>query len=176
MKERTIIGIDPGKSGGIAVYGKRKIQAVAMPEDFDGLKDYLQYVYDTYENIYVFFEKVQAYISDDEEPGKKFGINKMLANQKEVITVLRMIGFKNVIEVYPISWQTTLELKKKGEETKTERKNRFKTYAQNCFPEITITLKTADAVLLVQFGLYKFANDIDWIYKRLNNSNQLKAF
>jgi hypothetical protein len=174
--KNTIVTIDPGASGGIAVFSNGRIQAVAMPSDVNEMNSYFQYLNSTYEDIFVFIEKVQAYGKDDDEPGKKFAINKMLANYQQVLTVVKLCGFR-FVEVYPVSWQTSLGLKmpkSEGEETKTQRKNRYKEYAQNCFPELKVNLKTSDALCLVQFALVKIQNDIGWIRERIQNETQSK--
>jgi hypothetical protein len=121
----------------------------------------------------VFIEKVQLYGGGDDAPGKKFAIQKMLANYEQVLTVIKLAGLRYV-EVYPITWQTTCGLKRYKvpgvrEETKTERKKRYKEYAQECFPEVKVNLKTSDALCLIQFALLKIQNDIDWIRERLQN-------
>jgi len=175
-EKQTLITIDPGASGGIAVFTRNGVQAVKMPKSVAEMNDYFQYINNTYENVVVFIEKVQAYISDDAEPGKKFAINKMLANYQQILTVVKLCGFRYV-EVYPISWQTTMGLKIKGEdETKTERKNRYKDFAQNIFPELKVTLQTSDALCLIQFALLKIENDMGWIRERLQNVKNENLF
>lgn len=176
--KQTIIGIDPGSSGAIAIYHNGRIQAVKMPKDVYEMKQYFEYIKDTYDHIVVFIEKVQAYGKEDDLPGKKFAINKMLANYQQVLTVVKLAGFR-FIEVYPVSWQSTLGLKlpkSEGEESKTERKNRYKIYAQNCFPELKVNLNTCDALCLVQFAFIKIENDMSWIREKLQNEKESNLF
>lgn len=175
-QKQTIIAIDPGSSGGIAVFTKSGVQAVKMPKSVSEMNDYFIYIKNTYENVVVFIEKVQAFSSDDDSPGKKFAINKMLANYQQVLTVVKLCGFK-FIEVYPISWQTSLGLKIKGkEESKTERKNRYKDFSQNIFPELKVTLQTSDALCIIQFALLKIESDMKWIRERLQNVEKDNLF
>jgi hypothetical protein len=178
-EKQTIVAIDPGASGGIAILNNGRIQAVKMPESVQEMQSYFNYINDTFQNVVVFIEKVQAYGSDDDDtPGKKFGINKMLANYQQVLTVIQLTGFR-FVEVYPISWQTTLGLKlpkSEGTETKTQRKNRYKDYAQKLFPEVSVNLKTCDALCLIQFAKVKIQHDIDWIRERLQNVKKEKLF
>lgn len=207
---KTIIAIDPGKSGGIALLANGKTTAVKMPKDVKELSVYLKMILDTYEEPIVFIEKVQAYRGktldelkeqiimlrddfkdpetffdelkflidgQDDAPGKKFGINKMLANYTELLTVIKLLSIP-LIEVYPVSWQSTLGLKIRKEKiTKTERKNRYKEFAQRSFPELgKITLATSDALCLVQFALYKYLHDPRWIEERMENKKQNNLF
>lgn len=179
--KNTIITIDPGANGGIAVFANGKIQAVKMPKTIIEMNDYFTFVKSTYENIFVFIEKVQAYSTGDDAPGKKFGINKMLANYNQLLTVIKLQGFR-FVEVYPISWQTTLGLKIKRPkgindgQFKTMRKNLYKEYAQSSFPSLKVTMATSDALCLVMFAGEKIEQDIGWIRERIQNgkSDQMK--
>jgi hypothetical protein len=124
----------------------------------------------------IFEEFIKVLNSDDDVPGKKFGINKMLANYAELTTVIQLIGFPWV-EVYPVSWQSSLGLRiHKDTRSKTERKNSYKDYAQNCFPELKITHATGDALCLVAFGQKKLKHDPRWIRERLNDPSKSGLF
>jgi len=176
----TIVAIDVGLGGGIAVFSNGKVQAVNMPKDVLQMQEYFRYLKETYENIVVFIEKVQMYGAGDDAGGKKFAINKMLANYQQVLTVVKLAGIRYV-EVYPISWQTTLGLKVakvkgEAEETKTQRKNRYKEYAQRIFPEVKVNLKTSDALCIVKFALVKIDDDINWVRERIQNKQIDKMF
>jgi hypothetical protein len=208
--KKTIIAIDPGASGGIAVFANGKIQAVKMPKNVREMKDYLEFQVETHGECIVYIEKVQSYrgkknedLKDefldlfeihkldpivlfekyetfreggDDAPGKKFGINKMLANYTELLTVIKLLSIP-FIEVYPISWQSTLSLRMKGEKiSKTERKNRYKDYSQNCFPELKVNLATSDALCLIQFAFTKQTTDPSWIEQRVQNKIEKSLF
>lgn len=55
-------------------------------------------------------------------------------------------------EVSPRKWQGALGITPRGKtETKTQFKNRLKALAQQWFPNVPITLKTADALLLAEY-------------------------
>lgn len=164
----TIIAIDPGSSnGGIAVYSGGIVEAVRVPDTPIKLQEYLLEKKKMYENITVFIEKVQPFVSDSDQKGKRFRIQKLLANYRELVTVIQLCRIKYV-EVPPITWQTTLELKWKPKPEQQERKRRYKRYAQRCFPSLNkVTLYTADALCIVQFALVKIDEDINWIRSRL---------
>lgn len=175
--KQTILAIDPGAGGGIALLTNGTVHAVPMPKDVDEMNQYFTYIFNTYENIIVIIEKVSLWGKADDAPGKKFGIQKMLKNYEQLLTVIKMIGFR-FIEVPPVTWQTTLGLKMKKDkgmeysEFKSFRKRVYKEYATKCFPTIKrVTLKTSDALCLLRFGIVKIDNDIDWIRERLQNNN-----
>lgn len=180
-KRKTIIAIDPGKSGGIAIYSDGRATASKMPSGIKEFDSILKSWDSTYEDIIVFIEKVQAYGVGDDAPGKKFGINKMLKNYNQLLASFEINRVKYV-EVYPISWQSTLKLKKKAikgqpKETKTERKNRYKEYAERCFPEIEkVTHAIGDALCILQFSLVKIKQDPKWISDRMVKSNDESLF
>lgn len=166
--KKTIIGIDPGKQGGIGFHNDSKAYAVKMPPTVPEINKYLKYIIETYQNPIIFIEKVQAFKTDnDDSSGKMFGINKMLANYNQLLTVIQLLEIPYV-EVYPISWQTTLKLKiKKDKRTKTERKRSYKEFAQSKFPLLKVNLATSDSLCLVQFGIEKWENDFSWIKERI---------
>ena len=177
-EKQTIVAIDPGTSGGIAIFSKNRIQAVKMPSDVQKMDEYFKFILATYPNVVVFIEKVQAFTSDDDAPGKKFAINKMLANYQQILTVVKLNGFR-FIEVYPVSWQSSLGLKlpkSEGDESKSQRKNRYKDFSQNCFPELKVNLNTCDALCLIQFALLKISTDINWVRERIQNNKPEKLF
>jgi hypothetical protein len=125
----------------------------------------------------VLFEKYESFREGgDDAPGKKFGINKMLANYTELLTVIKLLSIP-FIEVYPISWQSTLGLRMKGEKiTKTERKNRYKKFSQDCFPELKVNLVISDALCLIQFAFTKQTMDPRWIKDRIQNNVEQSLF
>lgn len=165
--KKIIIGIDPGKQGGIAFKSHNNVNAVKMPPSVPEINKYLKYLIETYENPIIFIEKVQAFKNDNDSDGKMFGINKMLANYNQLLTVIQLLEVPYV-EVYPISWQTTLGLKiKKDKRSKTERKRSYRDFAQRHFPSLKINLATADSLCLVLFGQEKWINDFDWIKERV---------
>lgn len=176
MEAKTIIGIDPGAGGGIALYShKSGISVVKMPKDINALNDYLRHIKETYEAPLCFLEKVSKYRGEADAGGKQFGIDKMLANFEQLKTVLTLSGIPYV-QVAPISWQAGLKLRKKGEEKK-DRKNRYKAAAAKYYPEIKrVTLWNADAICLVHFARLKFNTDIDWIIDKLPAAASKKLF
>lgn len=176
MIYKTIIAIDPGAGGGIAYFNKGRTTAGEMPGNLIDLYSHLQRIQKENENCIVFIEKVQAFKSDNDEGGKNFGINKMLYNFAQIMALIEILRL-DYIHIYPISWQSGLGLKVKNDQrTKTERKNSYKQYAANCFPEAKVTLSTADALCLLQFALTAFTSRTRWIQDRIVKAPPLKLF
>lgn len=162
-----IIGIDPGANGGIAVLRPNlQLQTIKMPKDLSELRDYLRYIKDISKSPIVFIEKVQLR-SDDvkDNPGKAFRIQQLLMSFQRLKDFIEVEGIPYIL-MHPISWQTTLKLRKQAE-SKTERKNRYKEAAEYYYPGLKATLWNADAVLILHAGRVKLKNDPNWIMASL---------
>jgi hypothetical protein len=186
MEYDKIIGIDPGASGGIAIYSKSGLGCSKMPmvevhknghkrnrTDIEGLATIFADQKKDYRPI-VFIEKVQAFGSDTDAPGKRFNIQKMLANYEALLTVIKMSGIP-MIEVPPRTWQSYLGLVKKGVE-KSQRKKIYQRAAQSYYPTTKATLWNSDAICLVQFGRMKNKFDPDWIKDQINEQEEQLIF
>lgn len=172
-----VMGIDPGANGAISHIKNDVVTAVKMPKDFMQIVDYFKHLKSISENPICMIEKVSVR-PGDERGGKIFRVQSMMRNYNELINALKVADIK-FIEVYPQTWQSVLRLKKKieneqldqlwkeailksGKESKaarsiqakikSKRKNRYKMFAQNIFPEIKCTLANCDALLLLQFA------------------------
>ena len=164
LKVDAVIGIDPGKQGGIAIYTKEDgmVRTVRMPEDVNELNALLEYYKENYQPI-VFLEKLNLHRSDTETPGKVFGITKLLANFEQLRSVLDLCGIPYAM-VHPLSWEHRLGLRVKGlREDKAERKRRYRDIAAKEYPGNKVTLWNADALLIMHFGRYVLANDLNWV-------------
>lgn len=152
-----IIAIDPGKSGGIAVHNKAgKTMCFPMPQtdgDVVGFFDDIPASYcDENELIHVVMEKVSGFAGGPGQPGSamfKFG---------DCTGFLRGVVMVNkfpVELVTPQKWQKSLSLGTRGKMTKVEWKNKLKNMAQQLYPMLRreITLKTADALLILEYAL-----------------------
>lgn len=157
-----IIGIDPGKGGGIAVWRpNHKTQAIKMPENLMDLKEWFDYMQDISVPI-VFIEKLQLRTTDmTDNPGKVFRINKLLADFEKLKTIMTICNIPFVL-VNPMKWQSELKLRIKGE-IKEVRKNRYRSIAGNKYPEVKATLWNADALLIMHFGRYMLKNNLNWV-------------
>lgn len=164
----AILGIDPGKGGGIAIYTKEDglVRTVKMPSDTDELADLLAYYVDNYKPI-AFLEKLNVRRGDTAVPGKIFGIEKMLENYGQLKTTLELMGVPFCM-VHPLSWENKLGLRIRGlREEKAERKRRYASVAARWYPGNRVTLWNADALLIMHFGRYALANDLNWVRENL---------
>lgn len=147
FKDRKLIGIDPGKAGGIAVYSidkRRLIEVVKMPEAPQDLLNFLRlYKY----NSVCYLEKVGGLPGMGGSAmfnfGKGFGWLEM---------ALLSLKIPNN-EVIPARWMKSLSLGVRGHKTKTEWKNKLKIEAQKLFPNVKVTLCISDALLILKYGV-----------------------
>lgn len=182
MKQiNSIIGIDPGVKGGIALYRSGRATVYRMPEDLNRLKGLLQQEKELGETI-VFIEKLSVRPDDVTSEngaanmGKLYRIQKMMANFEQLKAIISVCDVPYIL-VHPMKWQNKLGLRKNGEkEEKGERKNRYKEVAQELYPYIKTTLWNADALLIMHFGRYMLEHCPIWIKQNLPTSVQPNLF
>ena len=161
-----IIGIDPGKSGGIAVWRQNhKTEVIKMPGDLMELKQWFEYMKSICRPL-VFVEKVQLRPDDiTDNPGKAFRVQKLLSEFEKLKTIIAMCDVPFVL-VHPQKWQNELKLRVKGEE-KPERKKRYQRAAADYYPDVKATLWNADALMIMHFGRYILHNKPRWVLENL---------
>lgn len=186
MKISAVIGIDPGSNGGIAVFVPgHNTKALKMPKDITELRDFFTYYKDNFKPI-VFLEKVSVRPDDVKADadgktnmGKLYRIQQMMANFEHLKAIIEMSGIPYVL-VHPGKWTAYLGLRlirKIGpKETKQERKNRYKEFAQKNYPGINVTLWNADALNILHFGRKVLVNDPNWVKANLPEREYQKLF
>ena len=149
----TIIGIDPGLSGGIAVIAPpgmkpRTIQgfiakevlivAVKMPETEKDIFDFLSNTKETCGEVFAILENVHAMPKQGVASTWKFGQNY---GALRMALIALGIPFETVA---PGVWQRRMGCLSKGDKNITKRK------AQELFPGLKITHAIADALLIAE--------------------------
>jgi len=159
-----IVGIDPGMSGGIAKLkqsGERWIpSAIHMPVTERGIADHLWSLYAESQNegieLICFLEQVQVMpaIRRVKGPG---GTVRQEVNSGIVSTAKFMQGYGylrgciitigiTLEDIRPQAWQKALGCMTRG------NKNISKGKAQELFPQLRITHKIADCLLIAEYG------------------------
>lgn len=144
---KRILAIDPGMSGGIAYHGHGGIILDSMPTTDQDVSTLILDRLGITDVVYI--EKVGGYVGGKGAPGSamfNFGRNVGFLHGLIASTKTR------VIEVTPQRWQKTLgagNSKTHG----TRWKGHLKGLAQQRQPSLHITLKTADAVLILEHAL-----------------------
>ena len=157
---RTIlIAIDPGASGGMAVWNGEEVTAMPMPgveaEIAEAIADaaeldYMRSIRCRSHNAVCYLEKVGGFVAGNKAPGsamfnfgRNFGFILGALAAFEIPTVL----------VTPQAWQKALGLGHRDKDTdKAAWKNKLKAEAWRLYPALKPTLKTADALLILEFA------------------------
>lgn len=183
LKISAVIGVDPGKNGGLAVYVPGdSVKTAKMPKDLTDLRDFFAYYVETYKPI-VFLEKLTVR-PDDITPdasgkanmGKLFRIQKMMANYEHLKALIETAGIPYVM-VHPAKWQSSLNLRIKGvKEEKAERKKRYQQKTQTLYPGVKVTLWNSDALLIMHFARWVLINESSWVKANLPVREHDKLF
>lgn len=156
---KTIIAIDPGRSGGMAVSAFGAKLCHAMPATEGDVLDLLrslksgadiESVPGSPAEMICVLEEVGGF-AGQAQPGSamfKFG-----ANYGFIKGVVQTLGIKLEL-VRPQVWQKAFGLgTASGCASKTEWKNKLKAEAQRRFPQLKVTLSTADALLMLEWRM-----------------------
>jgi hypothetical protein len=158
---RTVyMGVDPGKSGGIALlFSDRgnivKVIATHMP---DTPKDVFEWIRDAavidakdllgFKECIAIIEQVGGYTGEGQPGSAMFNFGKGVGHLEMALLACNI----PTESVPPRKWQKALGISgKKKTETKTQWKNRLKSVAQRLFPSEKVTLATADALLIATY-------------------------
>lgn len=145
---KTQFAIDPGKSGGIAVrYPCDNVLAFPMPATEGDLRDLFVRLYNPDNPTVAYVEKVGGYIGGPGAPGSamfNFGRNFGF-----ILGAFASLYIRTEL-ITPQQWQKRLSLGTSKGMRPVEWKNKLKEEAQRRFPDLTVTLKTADALLILE--------------------------
>lgn len=142
------VGIDPGKSGGIAwITESGNAAAVRMPETERDLWDLLKGMFDQFEPKKVYLEKVGVMPGEGVSSAFSFGKNYGMLRGMLIATQMPFD------DVRPLRWQKMFSLPtiKACGGSKVAKKNTHKAKAQQLFPQLKITHATADALLIAEY-------------------------
>ena len=152
----NIIAIDPGKSGGLAVWDGSRAHIFNCPET---QKEILELVFNIYErfgpNLKAYIEKVHSWGKHPSRCPKCKSIIMMPQGSKSIWTFaenyaswkMALLALEIPLEEISVSkWQRKLGTLPKD---KQDRKREIKRRMQLAYPYLKITLKTADALAIL---------------------------
>lgn len=170
----TLIAIDPGASGGIAVLSGASAAGWPMPDTVRDLCDMLLAVRVGSDGVKCYMEEVGGYVGGVGQPGSAMFAFGKSVGQVEGVLVGLGIPFETV---RPQKWQKGLgvvpKITLRGDYTgmspeeaqaerkrianlnaaaKREQKNKLKDFAQRLFPGLKVTLKNCDALLILEYA------------------------
>lgn len=139
--ERVFIGIDPGKNGGMAWIIDREVTAITMPS----LDEKVSFPSELVKgNVICILEQVHASPQMGVSSAFNFGMHYGF------LKAWCLSMFKEVVHVTPQKWQAALNCRTGGDKKVSLKK------AKELFPDVHVTLKTADALLLAYYGYMKY--------------------
>lgn len=153
------LGIDPGMNGGIAVIGDTKYMAIPMPDTEKELWDFL-HPFGT-PSIRSLYHSPQSYAILEKVGGvhaKHYGRADMghtsfVFGKNYGICLMALIAAGIHYDlVHPRTWQKHYSLRREKSEKNSLLKGRIKEIAKKLFPKTKVTLKTADALLIAEYG------------------------
>lgn len=140
-----IMAIDPGVNGGIAVYDT--VAKIATAENMPVPPGDLSECIEVYKPDVCYLEKVGGMPGQGGSAMFNFGYGFGCLNQCLYDHHIK------TITVTPQKWQKALQLgTRKKSQSKTEWKNKLKAKAQQLYPDIKVTLKTSDALLILEYA------------------------
>ncbi len=163
MNKTFVIGIDPGKNGGIVSLTNGKITTIdAMPSSIEALWSHFEFLgfpnMIRKESTYVFLEQVHSMPTDGVRSAFTFG------HHNGVLDTILVRNGCMLHRVTPAKWMDYFNLKRDIKETKYNYKKRLVEFAKSKsskrfqmslsgeYGRAGITLKTADAYLIALYG------------------------
>jgi hypothetical protein len=151
---RTIVAIDPGLSGGVAVRWFGKTDCWPMPETQGDLLERLREVKNVAglegDELVCVLEEVSGFAGKAQPGSAMFRFGEHFGFIKGVVQALEI----RLVLVRPQVWQKGFGLGTASAcQTKSEWKNKLKAEAQRRFPHLDVTLKTADALLILEHSI-----------------------
>ncbi len=167
---RVLVACDPGVSGGIAICLGDGVMhsAFPMPDTTRGIVDLLSQAFEGATEKRAVVEEVGGYIGENQPGSAAFVFGK---NFGTLLGVLQTLNARIEL-VKPQVWQKALGLGTSGRtraragasqedraavkafnaRAKAEWKRKLKEKAEQLYPALTVTLKTADCLLLLEYA------------------------
>ena len=152
MDSKIIVGVDCGVGGGIAFYMpiKKEVYAMPMPDTVDKIEKAFSFVLN---NSIVYVEDVPPFVGANRPAARIF---KLAKNYGVVLGVLAGLDIDYKL-VRPAVWMKAIGAGKKKEYSNDNKwKNHLKDLALDYFPKSKATLKTADALLILEYGMQQY--------------------
>lgn len=149
-RQTAYIGIDPGKSGGIAILYMDEVIAAKTPvtpaDIYSHLKTYSR-------KCTAVIEQVGGYIGEGQPGSAMFNFGRGVGHLEMALLACGIPAES----VPPRKWQKAMGISsRKKTETKAQWKSRLKSVAQRLFPSENVTLATADALLIAEYCRRKY--------------------
>lgn len=153
----TLLAVDPGSSGGLALWsnkwderqGEHKALAWPYPETEGDCLEAIR-KFSLFEQDRVAVVEAQVGVMGPNIKVSSAAMFTFGRNYGFMLGVLQSLNWK-IHLIRPMAWQKVLSTGAKKDHGKGW-KNHLKAMAQRLYPEIKVTLKTADALLILEYG------------------------
>lgn len=146
---KTVIAVDPGASGGIAWARGEELGCCPMPAAITDAVDLLRSMRAEADQCEIWIEDVPKFVGKA-IPSSTTAV--LFKNFGYIEGAATAFGYR-VILIKPHDWQKFFRLGTKSDcASTTEWKNKLKAEAARRFPTLDVTLKTADALLILDFA------------------------
>lgn len=147
---KPILGIDPGKSGGIALIDTYGVRVESMPsnpnETYKLIQDFDLWKHSC--NPVCYLEQVSGFAGSNQPGSRMFEFGRSFGQLEGILAAVEI----PVVLVRPQKWQKALGCGTRGNRTASQWKNHLKAMAARLFPDIKVTLKISDALLIAHYG------------------------
>jgi len=146
-----ILGIDPGKTGAVACWfeHERKVEVFRFKERSDHeIAEHIRMFDPIGVEVKAFVEGVHAF--------PKQGVSSAFNFGRGYGFLLGCLAMRRIPYdiISPMRWQREIFINKRlKNETKPQFKKRMKAVAQRLYPNSDVTADTADAVLIMHYGI-----------------------
>lgn len=145
-----ILAIDPGKAGGFALHDGETVTTWPMPQTDGDVVDLLVSIKEQHPDVEVVIEQVRGYAGKAQPGSAMFRFGWGVGGLHHACLALGI----RLTQVTPQRWQRAIAgLGIKGGRQTREWKNALKAEAQRRYPEQRVTLKTCDALLILDWAL-----------------------
>lgn len=151
---KYIIAIDPGKSGGIGVKTELLHYVLPMPatqgDVLTCLREIAKVAINAQRELIAYLEQVGGFCGNGQPGSAMFKFGEGFGFLKGCLQTLQI----PIRLVKPRQWQKPLGLGTAAScKSKTVWKNKLKSCAQRLYPDLTVTLATADALLILDYAI-----------------------
>lgn len=147
MNEKTTVGIDPGVSGGIAIFQNGAIELRPMPDPYTDVVSLFKCLPDDTE---VFLEQINGFMGG-RLPASRVGV--LMENYGFLQGALFTCGLR-VVKVVPAKWQQAIGCGTRPKQMpKHQWKAKIKGIVSQKHPTLKITLATSDALGILEYAL-----------------------
>lgn len=160
-----VLAVDPGAAGGIArLWGSGEVEAWNMPTGEEAIAEFFRERLSESGCRSVFIEKVWGRQGNSARSNTTFMTHYGVLRGCLFTSRIDYCPPVPVVDVLPSEWQKKLGAPKmsrdkalKASTRKSQHKNALKLMALGMFPDAKVTLKTCDALLIVEYGRRQFA-------------------